>query len=200
MDKAVEKEKTEFSKKDLKNLRGELWIVLPFFIFSLYVFLGSYRYKLAARTVPMFIGFVTALLIGMRLFHIIFPKSKIGQFKEAGLAGEFDTLKDGIKDEIIKEEYGKKPAKEITFREESKAFIALIGSFVAFLLFGYLVAMVFVIVGTSYYYGYKQRGKILLSLISMYVLGYLVLNVLLGAPEDYGVLLTPILKSLDIIY
>ena len=191
--------KPEMSLKELKKLREELWVILPFFIFALYIFLGSFRYKLVARTVPMLIGIVTTLLTGMRLFHIIFPKSKIGQFKEAGLAGEFDSIKDEIAEEKLKGKYEEAPAKEITFRDEGKAFLALIGSFVAFLLFGYLVALFFVIVGTSYYYGYKEKVKIFISLVSMYLLCYLVLYKLLGAPEDFGVLLDPILRSLNLI-
>lgn len=191
--------KPEMSVKELKKLRGDLWIILPFFIFALYIFLGSFRYKLAARTVPMFIGFGTTLLCGMRLFHIIFPKSKIGQFKEAGLAGEFDSIKDEIAEEALKGKYEEAPTKEITFRDEGKAFFTLIGCFVAFLLFGYLVAIFFVIVGTSYYYGYKEKMKIFISLVSMYLLCYLVLYKLLGAPEDFGVLLDPILRSLHLI-
>jgi hypothetical protein len=191
--------RSELSAKELKDLREELWIILPFFIFALYIFLGSFKYKFEARTVPMLIGAVTTLLSGMRLFHIIFPKSKIGQFKEAGLAGEFDTIKDKIEEETLKGKYEEAPTKEITFRDERKAFFALIGSFVAFLLFGYLVAIFFVIVGTSYYYGYKEKVKIFISLVSMYVICYLVLYKLLGAPEDFGILLEPILKSLNLI-
>ncbi len=189
--------KAEMSTKELKKLREELWVVLPFFVFALYIFLGSFRYKLAARTVPMFIGFSTTLLCGMRLFHIIFPKSKIGQFKESGLAGEFDSLKDEIAEETLKGKYEEAPAREVTFRDEGKAFLTLIGCFVAFLLFGYLVAMFFVIVGTSYYYGYKEKLKIFISLVSMYLLCYLVLYKLLGAPADFGILLEPILESLQ---
>jgi hypothetical protein len=189
----------ELSAKELKDLREELWIILPFFIFTVYIFFGSFRYKFEARTVPMLIGFATMILSGMRLFHIIFPKSKIGQFKEAGLAGEFDSLKDGIAEETLKGKYEEAPAKEITFRDERKAFFALIGCFIAFLLFGYLVAMFFVIVGTSYYYGYKEKVKIAISLVSMYLLGYLVLYRLLGAPADFGIVLEPILRSLDLI-
>ena len=191
--------KPEMSLKELKKLRQELWVIVPFFIFALYIFLGSFRYKLAARTVPMLIGLVTTILTGMRLFHIIFPQSKIGQFKEAGLAGEFDTIKDKIEEETLKVKYEEVPTKEITFRDERKAFFALIGCFVAFLLFGYLVALFFVIVGTSYYYGYKEKLKILISLVSMYLLCYLVLYKLLGAPEDYGILLGPILQSLNLV-
>jgi hypothetical protein len=191
-----ETKKTEMSPKELKKLRQELWVIFPFFIFAVYIFLGSFRYKLAARTVPMLIGIATAILTGMRLFHIIFPKSKIGQFKEAGLAGEFDSIKDEIAEEKLKGKYEEVPSKEITFRDEGKAFLALIGCFVAFLLFGYLVALFFVIVGTSYYYGYKEKLKIFISLVSMYLLCYLVLYKLLGAPADFGILLTPILESL----
>jgi hypothetical protein len=189
----------ELSAKELKDLREELWIILPFFIFTIYIFFGSFRYKLEARTVPMLIGFVTMILSGMRLFHIIFPKSKIGLFKEAGLAGEFDSIKDEIAEKTLKGKYEEAPAKEITFRDEGKAFLALIGCFVAFLLFGYLVAIFFVIVGTSYYYGYKEKVKIFISLVAMYLICYLVLYKLLGAPEDFGILLDPILRSLELI-
>ncbi len=192
-------ERPELRAKEVKDLREELWIILPFFIFTIYIFFGSFRYKFEARTVPMLIGFVTMVLSGMRLFHIIFPKSKIGLFKEAGLAGEFDTIKDKIEEETLKGKYEEAPTKEITFRDEGKAFLALIGCFVAFLLFGYLVAIFFVIVGTSYYYGYKEKVKIFISLVAMYLICYLVLYKLLGAPEDFGILLGPILSSLDLI-
>ena len=199
MDVNSKAKRPELSAKELKDLREELWIILPFFILTIYIFFGSFRYKFEARTVPMLIGFATMILSGMRLFHIIFPKSKIGQFKEAGLAGEFDTIKDKIEEETLKGKYEEVPAKEITFRDERKAFFALIGCFVAFLLFGYLVGMFFVIVGTSYYYGYKEKAKIFISLVSMYLLCYLVLYRLLGAPADFGILLDPVLRSLDLI-
>ncbi|MFB3886436.1 MAG: hypothetical protein ACE144_14520 [Thermodesulfobacteriota bacterium] len=189
----------EMNLKELQNLRGELWIILPFFIASLYFFLFSFRYKLEARTVPMLIGAATTLLTGMRLFHIIFPRSRIGQFKEAGLAGEFDSLKEEIEEETLKGKYEEAPAKEITFREERKAFYALIASFGAFLFFGYMVGAFFVIVGTSYYYGYKHKAHLLISVVSMYVVLYLVLYRLLEAPIDYGLVLKPILRSLHLI-
>ncbi len=191
--------KPELSPKEISDLRQELWVILPFFIFAIYIFLGSFRYKFEARTVPMFIGAATALLTGIRLFHIIFPRSKIGQFKEAGLGREFDNLKDEIEEETLKGKYEEEPAKEITFREERKAFIALIGCFVAFLLFGYLVAIFFIIAGISYFYGYRRKAHIIISLVSMYVICYLVLYLLLGAPADLGLVLKPILKSLHII-
>jgi len=180
-----QEKKTGMSAKELKDLREELWIILPFFVISLYVFLGSFRYKLYARMVPLIIGAATALLCGMRLWHIIFPRSKIGQFKEAGLAGEFDTIKGEIEEETLKGHYAEE-TKVITFREEKKAFIALIGSFVAFLLFGYLIAIVFVTVGVSYYYGYRKKVQILISTVTMYIIVYVILYRLLGSPEDFG--------------
>ena len=192
-------EKQEPSGKEMKNLREELWIILPFFILSVYFFFGSFSYKLEARTVPMLIGAATAILTGMRLFHILFPKSKVGQFKEAGLAGEFDTLKEEIEGETLKGKYEEEPTKEVTFRDEKKAFLALIGCFIAFLLFGYLVGIFFVIIGTSYFYGYRRKKQLLISLISMYILAYVLLYKILGAPEDFGLVLDPILKSLHII-
>ena len=191
--------KKEIGGKELKKLREELWVVLPFFIVSLYFFLGSFRYKVEASTVPMLIGAATALLSGMRLVHILFPRSRIGQFKEAGLAGEFDSIKEEIEEEALKGKYEEPPAKEITFQDEKKAFIALFGCFVVFLLFGYLVGFVFAIVGTSLYYGYKKWLPILLSVVSMFVMTYVVLYKLLEAPEDFGVLLGPILEALGLI-
>jgi hypothetical protein len=83
--------------------------------------------------------------------------------------------------------------------DEKKAFYALIGCFIASLLFGYMFAMVFVIAGTSYYYGYKNKLHLLISLVSMYVIVYVVLYRVLEAPMDYGLLLEPILKSLHLI-
>ncbi len=95
----------DLSTKELKKLRGELVVILPIFLISLYFFLGSFQYKPEARDVPMLIGLLTAILSGMRLFHIIFPKSKIGEFKEAGLAGEFDSMKEKIEEEVLKGHY-----------------------------------------------------------------------------------------------
>ena len=192
--------------KDLKKLRGELWIILPFFVFTLYIFLGSFRYKFESAVVPMVISFATVVLAGMRLFHIIFPKSKIGDFKEAGLAGEFESIKDQIEEELVKkseEESTKQitveePAKQITFREEKKAFIALLFCFVSVLLFGYLVGTFFVIVGTCYYYRFRKIWKLFITLASMYFITYVCLYKLLGAPADFGLLLQPILESLNL--
>ena len=189
----------EIGEKELKKLREELWVVLPFFVVSLYFFVGSFRYKVEASTVPMLIGAATALLSGLRLVHILFPRSRIGQFKEAGLAGEFDHIKEEIEEETLKGKYEEAPAKEITFRDERKAFIALIGCFVSFLLFGYLIGMFFVIIGTSYYYGYKRPLAILVSLASMFFIVYVILNTIMEAPIDYGVLLGPVLRSFDLI-
>ena len=191
--------KKEMGAKEVKKLREELWIILPFFIISVYFFQGSFRYKVEASTVPMLIGGVMIILTGMRLFHILFPKSRIGQFKEAGLAGEFDSIKEEIEEETLKGKYEEAPAKKITFRDEKKAFFALLGSFVAFLLFGYLVGMFFVVIGTSYYYGYKKVGHILISLAAMFFIIYVVLFLVLEAPMDYGIVLEPILRSLRLI-
>ena len=191
--------KKEIGGKELRKLREELWIILPFFVISVYFFFGSFRYKVEASTVPMLIGGIMTILTGMRLYHIIFPKSRIGQFKEAGLAGEFDSIKGEIEEGTLKGKYEEAPSKEITFSDEKKAFFALLGSFVAFLLFGYLVGMFFVVIGTSYYYGYKKVSHILISLAAMFFIIYVVLFLLLEAPMDYGIVLEPILRSLRLI-
>lgn len=188
-----------FKNGETGKLRDELWIILPFFIFSVYVFLGSFRYKFEASTVPKLIGLVTAILTGMRLYHILFPKSKIGQFKEEGIAGEFDSFKERIEEERLKGRYEEEPAKTLTFKDERKAFLALFGSCAIFLLFGYLVGIFFVIVGTSYYYGYKQKRALVISLISTYFLVYVILYRLLGAPADFGMVMTPLLRLFRLI-
>ena len=207
MSKDLKTKRPDPSPKELEKLRGELWIILPFFAFTLYIFLGSFQYKFAAAVVPMFIGFATLVLAGIRLFHIIFPKSKIGDFKEAGIAGEFDSLKDQIEEEIQKRQEEEpanqitkeEPAKQITFREEKKAFIALLFCFGSVLLFGYLVGAFFVIIGTCYYYRFKKKWKLLITLASMYFIIYVCLYKLLGAPADFGLLLQPILESLNLL-
>lgn len=207
MSKDLKTKRPDPNPKELEKLRGELLIILPFFAFTLYIFLGSFRYKFAAAVVPMFIGFATLVLAGIRLYHIIFPKSKIGDFKEAGIAGEFDSIKDQIEEEIQKkheEEAGQQvtkeePAKQITFREEKKAFIALLFCFGSVLLFGYLVGAFFVIVGTCYYYSFKKKWRLLITLVSMYFIIYVCLYKLLGAPADFGLLLQPILESLNLL-
>lgn len=207
MSKDLETKRPDPTPKELNKLRGELWIILPFFAFTLYIFLGSFKYKFEAAVVPMFVGLATVVLAGMRLFHIIFPKSKIGDFKEAGLAGEFDSIKDQIEEEIQKrqeEEPSKEitkeePAKQITFREEKKAFIALLFCFGSVLLFGYLIGVFLVIVGTSYYYGFKKKWKLLITLASTYFIIYVCLYKLLGAPAHFGLLLQPILESLNLL-
>ncbi len=188
----------DLSIKELKKLRGELVVILPIFLISLYFFLGSFRYKPEARDVPLLIGLLTAILSGMRLFHIIFPKSKIGKFKEAGLAGEFDSMKEKIEDEKLKGHY-EESTQEYAFRDEVKAFIGLVVCFIAFLIFGYIVGTFFAIAGSYYYYGQRKIGVLLITLVSMYIIIYLLLYKLLEAPSDFGLVLEPILRSLDFI-
>ncbi|MFB3887420.1 MAG: hypothetical protein ACE144_19540 [Thermodesulfobacteriota bacterium] len=207
MSKVAETRRADPSPKELEKLRGELWIILPFFAFTLFIFLGSFQYKFEAAIVPMFVGAGMLILAGSRLFHIIFPKSRIGEFKESGLAGEFDSIKDQIEEELQKRQEDKmveqirveEPAKPITFREERKAFFSLLFCFGVVLLLGYLVGGFFVIVGTCYYYGFKKKKKILIALVSMYFIIYVCLYKLLGAPTDFGILLQPILESLNVL-
>ncbi len=199
MSKSPKIESEELSVKELKELRGELWVIPIFFVFALIMFLGSFKYKFQSAMVPMLIGGCAVILAGMRLFHILFPKSKIGEFSEAGLAGEFDTIKEEIEKETLKGHY-EEPSKPITFLQEKKAYIALIGCFVVALLFGYIVGIFFTIVGTSYYYGFKKKGPLLITLVAMYLIVYLLLVKLLEGPMFFGLVLEPILKSLNLIY
>ncbi|MBI4632548.1 MAG: hypothetical protein HY742_01455 [Deltaproteobacteria bacterium] len=194
-----EKGKPALTAAELKKLRGELWIIVPFFLFALYLFAGSFRYKFEASTVPMIIGIGTAILTGMRLFYIFFPQFRIGEFKETGLAGGFDHMKEEIEEETLKGRIEEPEAKTVAFADEKKAFICIIGCFVVFLLLGYIVGTFFVIVGTSYYYGYKDKAPLLISLVSLYLVVYVVLYKLLDAPADFGLLLEPILRSLNLL-
>lgn len=194
-----EKGKAQLTSGERNELRGELWIIIPFFIFALYLCLGSFRYKFEASTVPMIIGAGTAILTGMRLLYIFYPQLRIGEFKETGLAGEFDHMKDEIEEEALKGRLVEEEKKEVTFADERKAFVTLIGCFLSFLLFGYIVGTFFVVVGSSYYYGYKDKVPLLISLGSLYFVVYIVLYKLLDAPASFGILLEPILKSFDLL-
>jgi hypothetical protein len=195
---ANEKNGVDSTGKDLKELRDELWVVVPFFLASLGFFLGSLSFKRGAGEVPMVVGFATLIMAGMRLFHIIRPQSKIGEFNEAGLAGEFDHIKDEIEEETLKGHYEEPKGKVVTWVDERKAFIGAIGSFLAFLFCGYLIGGFVVIVGASYYYGYKEKIPIAIVLGSLFLIVYVLLYKLLEAPGDFGLLLEPILSYFDL--
>jgi len=185
--------------KEMKDLREELCIIVPFLIFALILFLGSFQYKFESRTVPMLIGGLAILLSGMRLFHIIFPKSKIGRFGEAGLAGEFDTLREEIEKETLKDHYEEPLTKPITFRDEKKAFIALLGGSLALFLLGYFIGGFVLIVGTSYYYGFKKKLPLLVTLGMMFLIVYILLVKVLDSPMYHGVLFERILGFFNLI-
>jgi hypothetical protein len=190
----------KISSKEKQKLRNELWVVIPFFLTSLFFFLQSFEYTFRASVLPMLVGLIMAIATGMRLLYIFFPTNRfgLGEFKEGGLAGEFDDVKESIEKEVFKEDL-KRARREITARDERKAFSALIGCFLGFLLFGYLVGVFIAIVGISYFYGYREKWPLVTSLVSMYFIVYVILYRLLGAPEDFGLLLDPILRSLNLI-
>jgi hypothetical protein len=192
---------SKISSREKQKLRNELWVVIPFFLTSIFFFVQSFEYTFRARILPMLVGLILAIATGMRLLYIFLPthRLKLGEFKEGGLAGEFDDVKESIEKEVFKEGLRREVSREITVRDERKAFGALIGSFLAFLLFGYLVGVFVAIVGVSFYYGYREKLPLVTSLISMYFVVYVILYKLLGAPEDFGLLLDPILRSLNLI-
>jgi len=196
----ADKKGAELASREGRQLLGELWVLVPGFIWSLLFFFGGLQMEFDCGAVPILIGMGTAILIGLRLFHVLFPGSKIGAFKTAGLGQEFDRMKDEIEEETLKGRVPEEPPKKkIPFRTELKAFGALIGSSLSFILFGYLVGIFFVIAGTSYYYGYRNKVHILVNLVAMYVVVYGILYKLLGADADFGVLLGPILTSMGFI-
>jgi hypothetical protein len=193
--------KSAITDEELKKLRNELWVVLPFFLAALVFFFGSFGFKKGAADVPMWIGGITTILFAMRLYHIIFPHSKIGEFKEAGLAGEFDQMKDKIEEEISKGRVMEKESedKKITFAVEKKAFLGLIICFLFYLLFGYIVGSLIAVIFCCYYYGYKDKLPIAVILASLFFIVYVLLYKIMEAPEDFGLLLTPILQKFDLI-
>ncbi len=191
--------KSALNDKELKKLRNELWVVLPFFLATLVFFLGSFGFKKGAADVPMMVSGVTFILLAMRLYHIIFPHSKIGEFKEAGLAGEFDHMKDKIEEETLKGREKEAKVKTITFAEEKKAFLGLIACFLIYLLFGYIVGSFIAVIFGCYYYGYKDKLPIAIILASLLLIVYVLLYMIMEAPEDFGLLLTPILQKFELI-
>ena len=185
--------------KKANKARGELIVVVPFFIFSICILLASIGYRREASLVPILSGLAGLVLSGMRLIYLFFPQYGIGEFKQGGLAKEFDDIKDEIVEGLHLDIQDEEQVEEIGWQDEKKAFIYLIGSFAAFLLFGYLVGLFFVIVGCCYYYDYKHWTALTISLVSMYLIVYLILYKLLGAPAYFGLLLEPILRSFRII-
>ncbi len=185
-------------KRDRKKLDGEIWLILPFFLVASYMFAGSFQYKIEASTVPMFVGLIGMALTGVRLFHLLFPRFKFGNFKEMGLAGDFDSLKKKIETKTLGKQ-AEEEKEEHTFADEKKPIIALIGSFVVFLLFGYLVGSFLVVLGTSFYFGFRKKLPILITLGMLFVVVWIVLYKLLRSPADFGLLLRPLLKALHVI-
>jgi len=194
-----EKSGVDSTGKDLKELRNELWVVVPFVLASLGFFLGSFSFKRGAGGVPMVVGFLTLVMSGMRLYHIIRPQSKIGEFNEAGLAGEFDHMKDVIEEETLKGHYEEPKGKVVTVVDERKAFLGVFISFLCFLLFGYIIGGFVAIVFGTLYYGYRDRLPIAVVLASLFLIVYVLLYKLLEAPGDFGLLLDPILRSFNLI-
>jgi hypothetical protein len=192
------KEKESKSRKIQKS-RGELIVVVPFFIFSISILLASIGYKPEASLVPILSGSTGLILSGMRLIYLFYPQYGIGEFKQGGLAQEFDNIKEEIVEGLHLEIHDDEQADEISSHDEKKAFIYLIGCFAVFLLFGYLVGLFFVVLGCCYYYDYWDWMPSTISLVSMYLIVYLILYKLLGAPADFGLLLEPILRSYRII-
>ncbi len=185
--------------KDLRELKDELWIVVPFFLIALGFFLGSFSVSREAGVVPMAVGLVTAIILGLRLFHILFPQSRIGEFDQGSLAGEFDHLKDKIEEETLKEHHEEPEGKKITAADEIKAFLGAIIGLLIFICFGYIVGSLMVIVALSYYYGYREKLPIAIVVASLFLIVYVVLYKLLEGPQGFGLLLKPILKWLDLL-
>jgi len=184
--------------KAQKELHEELYIVIPFFVFALIMFLGSFNYRIESRIIPLSFGALTLILSGMRLIYIIFPKAKIGKFGETGLAGEFDALQEEIEEQTLKGHY-EEEVLPVTFQQEKKALVVLIVGALTFLLFGYLAGGFLVIVGSGYYYGYREKLPLFVSLVVVFFIVYVLLIKLLDGPMYYGLLVEPMLISLRLL-
>jgi hypothetical protein len=198
MDRIDQSREPEAAKRDRKKRDGEIWIIIPFFLVSSYMFAGSFQYKVEASTVPMFVGLIGMALTGVRLFHLLFPRFRLGRFKEVGLAEDFDSLKKKIETKTLGKEADEE-RREYTFADEKKPILALIGSFAVFLLFGYLVGSFLVVLGTSFYFGFRKKKPISITLGILFVIVWVVLYKFLRAPADFGLLLKPLLKVLHVI-
>ena len=181
------------------SARGELVVVVPFFLFCLCILLGSLQYHIEASLVPIMSGSLGLILSGMRILYLLFPRWGIGAFKQGGLAQEFDDIKDDIKEERNLKNDADDQTDTITFRDEKKAFLYLVGSFAAFVLLGYLIGIFCAVVGCGYYYRYRDKWPIIISLASLYLIVYVLLNKLLEAPAYHGLLLEPVLRYYRII-
>jgi len=68
-----------------------------------------------------------------------------------------------------------------------------------FLLFGYIVGSIVLIVALSYYYGYKEKLPIAIVMASLFLIIFVILYKLMDGPGDFGLLLKPVLKSFDLL-
>jgi len=199
MEEIAKTKHPETEDKETESSRGELIVVIPFFLFCLSILLGSLQYQIEASLVPLMSGSAGLILSGMRIIYLLFPQWGIGEFKQGGLAQEFDDIKDDIAEERNLQNYAEEQAETITFQAEKKAFLYLVGCFAAFVLMGYLVGLFCAVVGCSYYYHYRDKWPIIISLASLYVIVYVILNKLLDAPAYYGLLLEPVLRYYRVI-
>jgi len=185
---------TIVSNKKASKLNGELVVVAAYFIFSGIILIACFGYEKEAIAVPVLCGSIGFVLSGMRLIYLLFPQLKLGEFKHGGLAAEFDSLKEGIQKDLHLRIPPEETSKSKSSQEEIKAFIYLTVCFISFLLFGYLVGTFLVILACCLFYNYKQWRVILISLISLYLIIYVLLYKLLEAPAFYGLLLEPLMQ------
>ncbi|MEI9477109.1 MAG: tripartite tricarboxylate transporter TctB family protein [Deltaproteobacteria bacterium] len=186
----------QFDAKKRTKLLGELSVIVPFLSFSLFIFVVSLQYKFGAKIVPLIISGAASILAGLRFIHILFPDSGLGRFEQQSLVSQFDGIQKSIEEDLQKSNSEEEHVKPINFRDEIKACVGLIGSFLAFLFFGYLVGTFIAIAGISTLYGYRKKLVILLILISVYFIVYVLLFRLLDGPMYSGLLLSRLLKAL----
>jgi len=175
----------KLSVKREKRRSGELLVLIHFFIFSMFIFWGSFSYKFEARAVPMFIGFITMILSGARLFTVILKRSP----KEmVGIGGDFDKIKDELQAELFEDRI-QEEEKEITWRDEIKGFLLLAMNFLSIFLFGYWIGIFLAFTGSAWLYRFKEIKSIFWMLLSAYIFGYLICYKMMGFQLYKGILL-----------
>ena len=113
--------------------KGELYLVVLLFAFTLMVVIGALEFPYKAKIFPLLVGSAGLLLITMDILHMLIPKFGV----------RFRSLRGGELFEIGKGERteGAPPQKKETARPRSilKTFLWFIGAFISFYFLGYLL-------------------------------------------------------------
>lgn len=126
--------------------KGELYLVVLLFAFTLMVVIGALEFPYKARIFPLLVGSAGLLLMIMDILHMLIPK----------FGARFRSLRGGELFEIGKGQRTEEapPQKEETVRLISivKTFLWFIGAFICFYVLGYLLfSIVFMFLFLKFY-------------------------------------------------